>query len=295
MYFECLIAAQAPIAHPPPAWCADIPIDVRINEHQQLPEGAAFEVDAASIEGKFGDLVVWKQAWQAVGIQTVSKVSSSRLTLRVPMTREIVLAIEKKRGGAGPVRLSIELMIRCREIRATGPEFNAPTWASKSQPVNHRLQDWEIHRDPWRGCLKTLGWNDFQIFELPTGATWEDPMLADALTQLQSAEHLLHFGGDPKAVLSKCYGALESAAKHAVQHDGKKQQGFQALLARAFPGEPDKQSQVNDLIGALNTFAHLGRHEGYPAQHVSWTEARFGLITTLAVFDLLTNNGKRQG
>jgi len=40
---------------------------------------------------------------------------------------------------------------------------------------------------------------------------------------------------------------------------------------------------------ALNEFAHFGRHEGYPTRHISWAEARFGLVSTLAVFDLLTN------
>jgi hypothetical protein len=287
--FRVSIDAAAPTAFPPPAWCADIPVDLKFPEHFSLPENMAIEVEAVSIEGKFDNLVVWQRAWQATPPQTMSKLGT-RLSLRVPLTREIVQAVERKRAGSGPVRLALEFVIRYRQIISSTPAYDSPHSVLKSQTANHTAR-WEIHRDPWRECLKTLGWNEIEIFELPTGPQWADPQLKEALDLLKSAENLLHFGGDPKAVLAKCYGALEAVAKYAVQDDDKKK-GFELLLARAFRGETDKIKEVDALVRALNGFAHFGRHEGYPTRHISWSEARFGLVTTLAVFDLLTNAGR---
>src|SRR6185503_18751322 len=101
----------------------------------------------------------------------------------------------------------------------------SPSQVSKSETLSRTIHNWDIHRDPWRACLKTLGWNEIEIFELPTGSAWEDQQLKEVLQSLKSAEHMLHFGGDPKAVLGKCFSALEAAAKYAVQGDDKKK-GF---------------------------------------------------------------------
>ena len=54
--FAVSIDAAAPTTFPPPAWCADIPVDLKFPEHFRLPENVAIEVEAVSIEGKFDNL-----------------------------------------------------------------------------------------------------------------------------------------------------------------------------------------------------------------------------------------------
>lgn len=288
MTFDFAIRIQAPSPLPPPAWCANIAVDVKPANHEILPENESIEPESISIEGKFKDLIIWPQSWQPLYPGVISK-AGSQLLVRVPLTREIVQAIETKRAGNGPLLIDIQLVFCFRRIRQQGPAYDAPTFAAKSETSNQTLR-WEIHRDPWRECLKQLGWNEIEIFELPMGPLWRDQNLAHALDSLHSAEHLLHFGGDPKAVLGKCYDALESAAKYAVRGDDKRK-GFEVLLERAFPGEADKATHLNAMIGALNQLAHIGRHAEYPKRHVSWAEARFGLVSTLAILEVLTTNG----
>jgi hypothetical protein len=288
MTFEFSISRPAPQPFAPPAWCADIHLDVRLPPHETVEEGISIETEAVTVEGRVGKVLVWPSGgWQALYPQTISK-NGSVIPIRVPLTREIVQAIESERGGTGPVTFKLQLAVRFRRIRQAGPAYNAPTAASKSETANGSI-DWVVHRDPWKECLQQLGWKEIEIFEVKTGPEWHDANLAAALGELHSAENLLRFGGDPKVVLGKCYEALETAAKYAVQGEEKKK-GFAILLDKAFPNEPDKAEYVDTVIAALNKFAHLARHGAYPVRHISQAEARFALKETLAVFELLGNN-----
>ena len=288
MTLEFAIPRQAPVSHRPPAWCADFVIDTHIPNHETVEEGVSVEAEAVSLEGRVGKLLLWPfGSWQALYPQSISR-TPTPISIRVPFGREIVQAIESERGGSGPVAFKLQLAFRFRKVRATGPAHNAPTIAAKSEIANSSLE-WIVHRDPWKAFLSQLGWREIEIFEVATGPEWQDQNLAAALGALHSAEELLRFGGDPKVVLGKCYEALETAAKYAVQGADKKQ-GFAALLASAFPNEPDKAEFLDSLIAAVNRLSHLGRHGGYPVRHISQAEARFALKTTLAVFELLGNN-----
>ena len=82
--------------------------------------------------------------------------------------------------------------------------------------------------------------------------------------------------------------AFESAAKYEVEGDGVKQ-GFDLLLERAFGDHQARRRAVEAVIAGLRTHANeLGRHEQYPAVHVSRAEAEFAFASTVSVFSLIS-------
>lgn len=151
------------------------------------------------------------------------------------------------------------------------------------------LQGGQIGRSDWLKRLAEMGWQEYEVFEIAKQPLLPDENLTVALKRVEEAQAALR-NGDHSGVLAKCRSALESAAKYESAGDVKK--GFAALLSRAFENkdtvDAKKQSALNDLITKLSDYAHLGRHEQYPAVHVGREEAEFIFATTVSLFSLLS-------
>lgn len=293
MRLEIGLPRLAPEAYGPPAWCADIQVEVKLPPEMSQAEGHDVEVDAVAVGGSVGNLALWPAyTYQPTYPGVISK-SGRNFPFRVPFTREIVETIENLRAGKAPLDLDLQISVRYREllkVQMQNSRGGAAVVALESE-VDHRSIKWTIQRDPWNEFLKRLGWQESEIYEIRVGSMSDDPNLAAALGVLRSAEVALRSGGDAAVVLAKCYEAFETAAKYAVQGNDKKQ-GYAALLDRAFGSDVDKAGPINNIIGALNTFAQFGRHAQYPRRHISLAEAIFALKSTLAVFELLGSNSQ---
>ncbi len=186
------------------------------------------------------------------------------------LTPEAISFVERNRQG--DVVLEVELRYQCFIINGAVHRYKV------------QYSHTSAHSD-WVKRLKELEWNETEIFELPVLALSEDDNLKEAVKLIREAQSAL-LSHDHKGVLVKCRAALESAAKYESKGDTKR--GFEALFARAFPGDQEKQRVMNELTNSLSGYAHaLGRHEQYPAVHVSRAEAEFALVTTLGWISLI--------
>jgi hypothetical protein len=72
-----------------------------------------------------------------------------------------------------------------------------------------------------------------------------------------------------------------------VQGDNVKE-GFNLLLQAAVPEHEDKRTALNGVMAKLSEYAHLGRHERYPALRITRAEAEFVVTATIALFSFLS-------
>lgn len=284
MYAEISLPENPARAYPPPAWCIDLSIEVRLPEHSNK-DISSLEVVALAVDGKVGEVQIWPRSWQST-YNSVSKTGQNILIARLPMTREIVKAIEDKRTGS--VRVTLDILISVRPLRLEANGYSASSVPSRADSLNSQTIQWTIERDPWIQLLTTLGWSEIEVFEVTTGRGREDTRLADAMKELRAAENAFRQRLDPNVVLMNCYRAFDSASKQ--KGAGKKLEGFALMLEDGFPGEVDKRECLDSIIRSINEFAHLGRHGQYPERRVTWAEALFILRQTLSVFDVLSNN-----
>jgi hypothetical protein len=79
---------------------------------------------------------------------------------------------------------------------------------------------------------------------------------------------------------------MEAAAKAEARKDEIKK-GFELLFASAFPEHAKKAADLDEFAKALSEYAHLGRHEAFPALQITRSEAEFVYTSTLGFFALL--------
>ena len=206
--------------------------------------------------------------------------------LLIPMRGEAIRYIEERRRDQD-IALSVNLQYSWQEAIQVPTNDKEQTRFFGGQVNNDTtsVQECVIKRSDWLKRLAEMGWQEYEIFEVARQPLLKDQNLTVALQRLEDAQTALR-SGDYPGVLAKCRAAFESAAKHESQGDTKK--GFESLLARAFAEDATKQENIDDIIKALSAYAHLGRHEHYPAVCIGRLEAEFCFNTTVSVFSLLS-------
>ncbi len=203
-------------------------------------------------------------------------------SLIAPLSTASLRFIEEKRFDRA---LSFELRLIATLHETHGTKTKIRLEEFPASPV--------IARSDWVKLLSKMEWSELELFELSIAALRDDENLRTAFQLLRDAEALLR-EGRYKSVLAHCRQAFESAAKH--ESAGQVKKGFELLFERAFPESQneEKRKALNHLIDALSAYAHLlGRHEQYPALHVSRDESEFGFRITLSLFSLLSRRFTR--
>ncbi len=224
--------------------------------------------------------------WPRSDSTVMTREGGCRAKLVVPLTREAIRFIEENRREQD---VSLMMSVQCTTqdaVTVPNPDNGAIRLLGgliRSDAVT--VQDCVITRSDWLKRLSEMGWQEYEIFEVAKAPLLADPNLTVALTRLQEAQTALR-SGDYSGVLAKCRAAFESAAKYEAAGDTKK--GFESLLARAFKGEDKKRGALDGLIGKLSEYAHIGRHEQYPAIHIARDEAEFVYTATVSLFSLLS-------
>jgi hypothetical protein len=206
--------------------------------------------------------------------------------LLIPMRGEAIHYIEEHRRDQD-IFLNVNLHYSWQEAIQvpTNEKGQTQLFGGQVHSDTVSVQDCVIKRSDWLKRLAEMGWQEYEIFEVARQPLLKDPNLTVALQRLVEAQTALR-SGDYPGVLAKCRAAFESAAKHESQGDTKK--GIESLLARAFPDAPAKQTSADEIIKALSEYAHLGRHEQYPAICIGHLEAEFCFNATVSVFSLLS-------
>ncbi len=217
---------------------------------------------------------------------TNAKNTSYQGKLLIPIRGEAIRYIEERRRDQD-IALGVNLQYSWQEAIQVPSSEKGQTRLLGGQVNSDTLsvQECVIKRSDWLKRLAEMGWQEYEIFEVAKQPLLKDQNLTVALQRLVDAQTALR-SGDYPSVLAKCRAAFESAAKHESQGDTKK--GFESLLARAFAEDTTKQKSADDIIKALSAYAHLGRHEQYPAICIGRLEAEFCFNATVSVFSLLS-------
>lgn len=181
----------------------------------------------------------------------------------------------------GDLSFQVELQYQWHEaVRRDGETYTVG-------PVNweQRSVQFQVPRSRWLQLLGEVKWTEIEIFELRTDAFSHFDNLPSAIPRLRQAEGALR-NGDWNGVLAHCRAALESAAKAQARSDDLRI-GFELLFAAAVPEHSRKRSALNDFVNALSAYAHLGRHESFPAMQITRSEAEFVYTTTLSLLSFL--------
>lgn len=142
-----------------------------------------------------------------------------------------------------------------------------------------------IARSRWLALLAEMEWSEIEVFELQTWPYRHFEKLPAAVPRLRQAE-AAYRNGDWNGVLGHCRAALEAAAKAEARSDDVKK-GFELLFGKVLPEHQEKRIAANSFVTALTSYAHLGRHERFPALQITRSEAEFIYTSTLALFSFL--------
>ncbi|MGA2144285.1 MAG: HEPN domain-containing protein [Bryobacteraceae bacterium] len=203
-------------------------------------------------------------------------------TLTAPLSAESIRWIEDQRA-TNDITIQVELKYAWQEALplAGGTQIAAGRVYWDTADCHYR-----ISRSDWLRILAELKWQEYEMFEIAALPLVADANLQQALQLLRHAQEALR-SGDYAGALACCRRALESAAKYHVQGDNVKE-GFNLLLQAAVPEHEDKRTALNGVMAKLSEYAHLGRHERYPALRITRAEAEFVVTATIALFSFLS-------
>ncbi|MCA9664206.1 MAG: hypothetical protein KC503_01420 [Myxococcales bacterium] len=222
------------------------------------------------------DVRLHSQTWGHDSGARLQRDVRQSVTVVVSMPAGALAFIEEWRDGRQDVPLRLEIEYQAQKI--ANP--NTVTWSTCQSYL-------AIPQSEWIKRLREMKWDELELIELPRLPLMHDEKLAQALARIDEARRALR-AGDHSGTISKCRAAFESAAKYEVEGDGVKQ-GFDLLLERAFGDHQARRRAVEAVIAGLRTHANeLGRHEQYPAVHVSRAEAEFAFASTVSVFSLIS-------
>lgn len=206
--------------------------------------------------------------------------------LIIPISGEAIRFIEENRRDQD-VSLNVNLQYTWQEVIQVpaNDKGDMRIFAGRVRNDTAPVRECVIKRSDWLKRLAEMKWQEYELFEVAQQPLIHDQNLAIALKRLEEAQIALR-GGDYSGVLTKCRAAFESAAKHESNGDTRK--GFESLLARAFKGDEKKQNTMSSVIKDISEYAHLGRHEQYPAIHIGREEAEFIFCATVSTFSMIS-------
>jgi hypothetical protein len=203
------------------------------------------------------------------------------IELTAPLSAAAIQFIEDNRGS-GDVALQLDLTYQWYEVAAR----DGDKWSLG--PVNwnqHQAHCPVIARSNWLALLTDMKWTEIEIFEVPSASFGEFQDLPAATARMRQAETSLR-SGDYNGVLAHCRAAMEAAAKAQARSDEVKK-GFELLFSAALPEHAEKRKILSEFVQKLSDYAHLGRHESFPALQITKSEAQFVYTSTLGLFSFL--------
>ncbi len=194
--------------------------------------------------------------------------------------------IEDRRQGN-----DIELRISSRVTASIVEQVNdrrilgLPFETSFGQPTNGYLE-YRIPQSDWVQNLKTLGWSELEILELPSARLRADPRLGRALGRLEDALEC-HRRGEWEEAMANCRKAFEAVMLDVSGKDDMRQASEETL--RALVGDTPKVVRLNKVISELSKYLHLARHEASEPILVTRADAQLSIHLTAALLDYLAN------
>ncbi len=211
-------------------------------------------------------------------------------TFRVNADHALLNRIERDRKGRDVV-LRLEITV----VSVARPREDGRT--SVSTPVaTGQVHDWnspgsahcsiEIPKSKWLELLKSVGYGEFYMAEIPLPSIKKAKALDASLQHLQRAwEHFLN--GADKETLAACFDALEKLTKESLNPQSTPgQNAFAKILSPLASGE--KIKKLSEVLSHCASLLQLGRHEQVPPIQLDHRDAELGLLLTHACIAYLS-------
>ena len=208
-----------------------------------------------------------------------------RIELPVPLSVAWIREAEDKRCGRAPgdLRVTVDVDYRLLEevdIARTQRLLPGP-------PAYAQLQDYfPISRDRWLQLLRSLGYDEFEVLEVPVRKLRQHPEYKQAFSSLQKAQQLFRDGSWPEVVL-RARVAVEELAHIAAESDEKNTaKVFQDAFKRIAPGDDNeaRRSALGKIAHGLHDLRHPTAHGRYMRQQMDRVDAELALNVAISLF-----------
>jgi hypothetical protein len=225
----------------------------------------------------------------------------AEICLAVGFSPEALAAIEDQRSRDGDLTFVVNAnALVAPVLRTQGNEGNLMMGPPETAFVECRhpdgfLKGFRISRDRWSTLLKTFGYSDLELFELPVPVFRDQAIRSEVVGALRRAEAAFR-QGNWEETLGASRAAFEGLATAAAESPSTAG-GFKQLWSEAFPDEIEKPKgeALDEIVRGLGRFQHLGRHLTHPFTPVDRRDALFSLRMTLSLFEYLGQRLAKRG
>lgn len=190
---------------------------------------------------------------------------------------------DRRQGNDIDLRISARVVLcrveRVDECKILGVPFETGFGNPSTGYLEHR-----IPQSDWVKALKTNGWSELEIFELPSTQLRANPQLGRALARFVDALDCYR-RGEWEESMGNCRKAFEAAILD-VSGKGEMKQGSEAAF-QILVRDPTKVHRLNSLISESSKFLHLGRHESAQPVLINRADAQLSIHLTAALLSYL--------
>jgi hypothetical protein len=216
-------------------------------------------------------------------------------TITLPVERQLIQAIEDWRQGRSIfIRLKGYIGIHYRELLPMRSESIIDRSSTTKtipvyQPPRPQMRQVElevnVQRDQWLETLKSLGWNEFEVFEMAIRPMRTDGRFQKALQLLNAAQTALR-QGQWSAVATDARRALEAAATVVSPDEKDRKAKFEALIKEILPGEHDgaKRDMLAGLMLSLRQLRDEAAHAHNLNSQIEREDAELAFSVAVQIF-----------
>jgi hypothetical protein len=199
----------------------------------------------------------------------------------VDLPTHVIHQIEQRRTG-GDVKLVFSSRVLVSEIYASNDmAMLKPPHETQFSDGGPDFLEYTIPQSEWVKLLKSLGWSELEILEIPSSKLRVIPHLARALQRFEDAQQNYR-NGDWEEALMNCRKAFEAIVQdfNGELDMSKAREAFVSIL-----GEGEKANRFDNLAKSLGDFLQLGRHE--TGISIKRADAELALLLTGALLTYL--------
>lgn len=272
--------------------------------HRQPVPMLSFQVELRNASDKVFDVIgasFWLSRDKRLHLQTPEAPALCRpdrvypgrvvyLTLQIPMSMATLRAIEDTRSGQPPGTIEIPLNLRYQRVRRValpGPDGRPSEVEIPEGPSGEQIHlRTDINREHWLQALAAMGYEEFEVIELPVRRLRQHPPHAEAVGLLRRAQEQFRVGSWNECILNSRL-AVEKLG-HASSPEALKEKGpnFNHLWETIAPGEDGapRRAALDRLSLALRDLRHPAAHVHLPGRDMERAEAELALSVALTVF-----------